>query len=106
MTTPVCVPFLTGVTANSSNFYQLNLTCTFTGPNKFNITGVVHPNIFITSLTVYIIAYDTTKLSSQSIYFADYTKTTAYLGTQTVFASLPFGYYDSNFMGGLSSFSM
>lgn len=36
----------------------------------------------------------------------DFTNTTTYLGTQTVFASLPYGYYDSNFIGGLSSFSM
>ena len=100
------MPFLVGVTANSSIFYQLNLTCAFTGNNSFNITGVVHPSTYILSLTVYIITYDTTYLSSKYIYFVDYAKTTTYLGTQTVFASLPFGYYDSNFIGGLSSFSM
>jgi cysteine-rich repeat protein len=104
--TPICVPFLTGVTATSVDFYQLNLTCVITASNAFTITGVVHPNTFISALAVNIISYDTTDLTSKSIYFADYSKTTTYLGTQTVFASLPFGYYDSNFIGGLASFSM
>ena len=42
----------------------------------------------------------------QSLYFVDYTLTTTYLGSQTVSASLPMGYFDSNFIGGMDSFSM
>ncbi len=58
------------------------------------------------SLRVYVILYDPKALAILSIYFVDNTLTTTYLGTQTVFASLPKGYFDSNFIGGMSSFSM
>ena len=103
---PVCVPFLNGVNANSVDFYQLNMTCTITATTSFSISAVSHPNTQINSLTASIIAYDSTDLSAKYIYFVDYTKTTTYQGSQTVFASLPYGYFDINFIGGLSSFSM
>ena len=46
------------------------------------------------------------QLAVTSVFFVDYTVTSAYQGTQTVFASLPQGYFDLNFIGGLSSFSI
>lgn len=76
-----------------------------TALTHFTLYANVHPNTIITSLTVYVVIYDPTDLAVLSIYFPDYTITTTYLGTQTTFASLPKGYFDQNFIGGLSSFS-
>lgn len=72
---------------------------------SFLLTATVHPDTEITDLTVYVVMYNPDNLAVYSIYFADYTITETYLGTQTKFASLPYGYYDQNFIGGLSSFS-
>lgn len=69
------------------------------------IQATTHPNTLVTSLMVSIVAYNPTDLAVQSIYFVDYTITTTYQGTETLFVSLPYGYHDSNFIGGLCSFS-
>lgn len=103
---PVCVPFVTGVTATSTDYYQLNITCAVTGSTTATLTGTVHSSTLISALTVYIFVYDSTHLAVKSLYFVDHTITTTYQGTQTVFASLPQGYYDINFIGGLASFSI
>lgn len=100
------MPFLTGINAISVDYYQLNLTCVITAPNSFSISAVSHPNTLISNVTIYMIAYAPTDLAVKYIYFVDYTMTSTFQGTQNVFASLPYGYYDSNFIGGLSSFSM
>ncbi len=103
--TAVCVPFVTGVSALSVDHYQLNITCAMSSPTAFRLSATVHTNTQITALTVYVVLYDSTNLAILSLYFADYTIATTYLGTQTTTASLPNGYFDQNFIGGLSSFS-
>jgi len=103
---PVCIPFLGGINANSIDYYQLNLTCSITASTSFSLSATAHPNTVVSELTVYIVAYDSTDLAAKFIYYVDYTNSATYQGTQTIFASLPYGYLDSNFIGGLSSFSM
>ena len=103
---PICVPFLTGVAGTSVDYYQLNITCAITATKTFTITAVVYQTTLISSLNIYSLVYDPVALAVTSIYFADYTITTTLQGVQTVFTSLPYGYYDTNYMGGLASFSM
>ncbi len=104
--TSICVPFVTGIKATSPDHYQLNITCSMnTLGDAFILQSFVHPNTQITDLTVYVVIYDPTNLAVLSLYFPDYTITTTYLGTQTTFVSQPKGFFDQNFIGGLSSFS-
>ena len=101
-----CVPFLTGVTATSADFYQLNISCAVTAAQTFTISVTVYQNTLVSNINVYVLVYDPKVLAVASVYFADYSTATTYNGAQTAFASLPFGYFDSNFIGGLTSFSM
>lgn len=103
---PVCIPWLTGVTTTTTDFYQLNLTCAITAANTATLTGVVHPNTKVTLLTIYILIYDPVALAVNSIYFVDYALTTTFYGVQKTFIYLPYGYFDNDYIGGLASFSM
>ncbi len=103
---PTCVPFVTGVTATSVDYYQLNVTCSITASTTATVSVTVHPNTLVSSLTVHMFVYDSVALAVTSVYFVDYTITSSYQGVQKVFMSLPKGYFDTNFIGGFASFSI
>jgi cysteine-rich repeat protein len=100
-----CLVFLNGVTGTTTDFYQLNLTCTVQSSTSAKVTAVAYPSTVISSLTYYLLIWDTANLAIKSEYFVDYAITTTYYGTQKTFFSLPYGYLDFAYLGGISSFS-
>lgn len=97
--------FLAGITGTTSDYYQLNLTCSVSTASSATVTATAYPSTIISSLTFYLLIWDTSNLAVKSNYFVDYAIATTYYGTQKTFLSLPYGYLDLSYLGGVSSFS-
>ena len=104
--TPKCAAWITGLTASSTDYYQLNETCSVTAANTATVATTVYSTTLVTSLTFYIISWDETQLATESYYFVDYATTTITYNSQQTFYSPSNGVIDNNYIGGLGSFSI
>lgn len=104
---PVCLPFLSGITATSNDHFQVNLTCSIlaASASQATVTATVYASTSVSLLSFYLIVWDPVVLASQSFFFADSAITSTYYNVQKTFLTLSKGYIDKNYIGGLTSFS-
>lgn len=102
---PVCMPFLAGITASSTDNYQVNMTCAITASTTATITILLYTTTTLQKLSYYLVIWDPVVLAAQSFFFVDYATTTTYYNTQKSPLSLPYGYIDLGYFGGMASFS-
>jgi hypothetical protein len=102
---PVCMPFLAGITASSTDNYQVNMTCDINTTTNVRITINKFTTTNIQKISYYVVVWDPVVLAAQSFFFVDYATTTTYYNTQRSPLSLPHGYIDLGYFGGMASFS-
>jgi cysteine-rich repeat protein len=102
---PVCLAFVSGVKASSANNYQLNVTCVIDNAASAIVMATVYPSTMVSKLSFYVVVWDPVVLAVQSYLFVDYAVTTTYYNTQSSPLSLPYGYLDRGYCGGMASFS-
>jgi hypothetical protein len=66
VSTPICLVFLAGVTGSTTDFYQLNLTCTVQTPNAATVTATAYPSTVINTVSFYMLVWDAANLAKQS----------------------------------------
>lgn len=100
---------MTGYKATSTDFYQVNLTAsltTSTNPMTVDLHIEVLYDIALAEIYVYVIIADITGLAIESRIFVETAITKSSYGNQYSYYTPSYGFFTTNYISGMSSFSM
>lgn len=81
------------------------MTCLVINANTIRISATVSIATLVSKFSFYAIVWDTAQLALRSFFFVDYAITSTYYNEQKSYISTPKGFFDTNYIAGLNSFS-